>query len=287
MTVQLEPGKLYQRGDGKVGVCSANPYRFWIDFGDGEIPSYTTDGKFDEGYDDPVLDIVREVTPEPWRVTETGEHTMRNGEPMWVDAILPEPDDEGSQIVGHFFSHGLLCSDNWPIDGRYSNSPHHHDIMPPCVDAKCETPAKTVIDGPGEYVTESGARATVSGKTDMGWIGVTHPGKDNGSDQAWSDNGVSKFRATCWNIVGRWKDPIPPKSRPWSRPEDVPPRCLVRWIGGKCEGREDDKALGNWLITGKTPTNILFNGYGHSWKACQHLEYSVDGREWRKCEVAE
>lgn len=286
MTVQLEPGKLYQRGDGKVGKCRLVSYPFKIDFGDYTYV-YTTDGKYNAHSDYPTFDIVREVTPEPWRVTETGEYTMRNGEPMWVDAILEKPDAEGSQIVGHWLNNGLVSTRTWTIDGRYDDNPHDYDIMPPCVDAKCETPAKTVIDGPGEYVTESGARATVSGKTDMGWIGVTHPGKDNGSDQAWSDNGVSKFRATCWNIVGRWKDPIPPKSRPWSRPEDVPPRCLVRWIGGKCEGREDDKELGDWLITGKTPTNILFNGYGHSWKACQHLEYSVDGREWRKCEVAE
>lgn len=210
MTVQLEPGKSYVRGDGKVGVCSVNPYRFWIDFGDGEIPSYTTDGKFDEGYDDPVLDIVREVTPEPWRVTETGEHTMRCGEPMWVDAILEKPDADGYQVVGHRMIDGICQPQTWTIDGRWDSTHNktEHDIMPPCVDAKCEAP----------------------------------------------------------------------KSRPWSRPEDVPMPCVMRARGTRSSLQVlQCVPAGVWC-----GVNILA-----SWHQIPAYEYSTDGREWRKCEVAE
>lgn len=163
-----------------------------------------------------------------------------------------------------------------------------------------------VIDGVGDWMAGNGCKVTLETKSAgmeptwddkgvrlylgdyfSGYIWHSEYSKGVGRWNAITGDRVGKFPDRFrkeFRIVGRWKEPEPCPAVPWDSPADVPmPVCWVRWKDGKYEGRDDDKEVGEWLVTGKTPAHIAFCGNSHAWRMCQHLEYSTDGREWKPC----
>lgn len=110
---------------------------------------------------------------------------------------------------------------------------------------------------------------------DVGWTNVDPFGDE--------DYGNVRKHPECYRIKPE------PKTRPWSKPEDVPgPVC---WVRSK---QWSDGGDHEWLIHGVTSRGIRVLVYGNSdasyqWDSLERirLEYSTDRKNWSPCVVTE
>lgn len=91
---------------------------------------------------------------------------------------------------------------------------------------------------------------------------------------------------TSFDWSGNFRIKPEPKTRPWSKPEDVPgPVCYLRSIGFD----------GGWtMITGarkSTPEHLsgitIEGGINMRWDDLSDYEHSTDRAQWKPCTVTE
>jgi hypothetical protein len=106
--------------------------------------------------------------------------------------------------------------------------------------------------------------------------------KLHGNDE-WLEAPQDSVTGLLWNCNQFAYRPKPqPVARPWSKPEDVPLRCLIRTRKGEPERLVTVVASDGIRIAGISCDSACFR-----WHELSALEYSTDRKTWKPCTVEE